>query len=140
MILTNGCRVAPFDQGIAVCEYADAAARLAATGMTASDVGKVVSQLDNNSYWVLVNHDPLTWSVITSAGVTWVEDEFEAQALQTVFTLSKTPVNNDTLSLCINGVRYDDEDEYTVVGTTLTWLDTPFVLDAGDEVVVRYME
>lgn len=42
-------------------EYANAAARLGAVGLTAADVGKAARQLDNQSSWVLANHDPVTW-------------------------------------------------------------------------------
>jgi hypothetical protein len=42
-------------------EYADAAARLGAVGLTAADVGKGARQLDNQSCWVLANHAPVTW-------------------------------------------------------------------------------
>jgi hypothetical protein len=42
-------------------EYANAAARLAAVGFTAADVGKAARQLDNQSSWVLSNHSPVTW-------------------------------------------------------------------------------
>ncbi|HSH82754.1 MAG TPA: hypothetical protein VLA19_29835 [Herpetosiphonaceae bacterium] len=43
-------------------QYADAPARTAATGFLAADVGKAARQLDNNSFWVLVNHSPVTWA------------------------------------------------------------------------------
>lgn len=41
--------------------YADATARLAATGFVAADVGKFARQLDNNTLWMLINHSPITW-------------------------------------------------------------------------------
>ena len=39
-------------------EYVDAAARLAATGFIATDVGKVARQLDDDSWWILNNISP----------------------------------------------------------------------------------
>lgn len=42
-------------------EYADAAARAAATGMVPADVGKFARQLDDNSYWALTDDSPVTW-------------------------------------------------------------------------------
>lgn len=48
-------------------EYADATARLAATGFVASEVGSVALQLDNNSYWTLTDHSPITWVSHTAA-------------------------------------------------------------------------
>jgi hypothetical protein len=46
-------------------EYANAAARTGASGLTASDVKKVALQTDNNSFWVLTDHDPVTWVQIS---------------------------------------------------------------------------
>lgn len=42
-------------------EYADAAARLSATGFLGTDVGKLALQLDNNSLWILTDDSPVTW-------------------------------------------------------------------------------
>jgi len=42
-------------------EYANAAARTGAAGLTAEDVGKIARQLDDNSLWMLINHSPVTW-------------------------------------------------------------------------------
>ncbi|HUU92501.1 MAG TPA: hypothetical protein VM238_14985 [Phycisphaerae bacterium] len=42
------------------------------------------------------------------------------------------------ISLSINGQLFAQGTNYTAVGTTLTWLDTPFTLVAGDCVVVAY--
>lgn len=45
-------------------EYADATARLAATGFIASDVGKLARQTDENSLWLLIDDSPVTWSFV----------------------------------------------------------------------------
>lgn len=42
-------------------EYADAAARLAATGFIAADVGKDAHQLSDNTIWTLTDESPITW-------------------------------------------------------------------------------
>lgn len=42
-------------------EYADATARLAATGFIATDVGKDARQLSDNTIWVLTDESPVTW-------------------------------------------------------------------------------
>jgi hypothetical protein len=42
-------------------EYADAATRIAATGFSASDVDKLAKQLDDDTFWRLANHSPITW-------------------------------------------------------------------------------
>ena len=46
-------------------EYANSAARIGATGLVAVDVGKVSRQLDNETFYILTNHSPVTWSQIT---------------------------------------------------------------------------
>jgi hypothetical protein len=49
--------------------YADAAAREAATGFAAGDVGKLARQLDDNSLWMLTDDYPAeTWVQIGGAG------------------------------------------------------------------------
>lgn len=69
----------------------------------------------------------------------WQEDEFTATPAQTVFTLRFTPLDLDTVTVRVNGVLYDDVADWTVLATTLTWLDTPFALAAGDSVIARYI-
>jgi len=49
-------------------EVVDTAARLALTP-SSSDDGKVAKQLDNSSYWILVDYSGPTWSELTSVGV-----------------------------------------------------------------------
>lgn len=49
-------------------EYADATARNAASGFTATDVGRVARQLDNDSFWVLNDHSPVVWTQLDGGG------------------------------------------------------------------------
>lgn len=49
---------------IVAYKYANAAARAAATGFTAVDVGKVSRQLDDGSFWILTAYSPITWQKI----------------------------------------------------------------------------
>jgi len=66
------------------------------------------------------------------------EDEFTATAAQTVFTLTQPFTTGGLIVLTINGQRFALDTDFTAAGTTLTWLDTPFVLESGDSVVVIY--
>jgi hypothetical protein len=66
------------------------------------------------------------------------EDEFTATAGQTLFTLRYVPRSTESLRVEINGVGCDDVADYTINGKNITWLDTKFVLDAGDKIIVRY--
>jgi hypothetical protein len=56
-------------------EYADAAARGAAGGFAAVDVGKLARQLDDNSLWMLVDESPATWVQQTAGGAGGYTDE-----------------------------------------------------------------
>jgi hypothetical protein len=49
-------------------EYADATAREAATGFVESEVTKIALQLDDWSYWTLIDYDPPTWNQIGGGG------------------------------------------------------------------------
>ena len=46
-------------------EYANAAARTGATGLTAEDVDKLALQTDTNYLYILVNHSPVMWVSVT---------------------------------------------------------------------------
>jgi hypothetical protein len=66
------------------------------------------------------------------------EDEFTATLAQTVFTLTQSAAAGGVVVLTINGQRFAEGTDFTISGTTLTWLDTPFTLEAGDAVVITY--
>lgn len=48
--------------------YADTAAREAAAGLVAGDVGKLALQQDDNSLWLLTDDAPVTWVAVGGAG------------------------------------------------------------------------
>lgn len=48
--------------------YANQSAREGATGLGAGDVDKVAKQSDNNTYWALTNHSPVTWQQVSVSG------------------------------------------------------------------------
>jgi phage-related tail fiber protein len=50
--------------------FANAAARIAGTGYTIvpADVGKIARQTDNETFWILTDDSPITWSAIDAAG------------------------------------------------------------------------
>jgi hypothetical protein len=55
---------------------------------------------------------------------------------QTVFTLLFTPVDDAQVQVYVNGQQQTPTTDYTVSGTTLTWLDTDFTLETDDELRV----
>lgn len=48
-------------------EFANAAARAAVSGLSASDVNKVALQQDDSTTWILVSHSPVVWAPMGSA-------------------------------------------------------------------------
>ena len=43
-------------------QFADEATRIAASDLTAEDVGKLAWQQDDDTFWFLTNHSPITWA------------------------------------------------------------------------------
>jgi hypothetical protein len=71
--------------------------------------------------------------------VDFVEEFFTPAGGQTVFTIADTPVT-DTVLFYVNGVLYELDVDYTVAGTTITWLDAKFTLAASDRVFISYFK
>lgn len=57
-------------------EYANTAARTGATGLTVDDVGRIAMQLDDDTFWILIDHSPVTWTQLGgfSAGMDDLDD------------------------------------------------------------------
>lgn len=53
--------------------YADATARLAATGFVVGDVGKVAYQASDSTLWLLTDDSPIVWAAV--AGSTYTNEE-----------------------------------------------------------------
>ena len=67
-----------------------------------------------------------------------LEDEFIPADAQITFILSQAPTDTDSFELHVNGVQCDSVTDFTVSGTTLTWLNVPFVLETSDKLIARY--
>ena len=65
-------------------------------------------------------------------------EQFVATAGQTVFNVANTIKFPDAAILSIYGISYRIGTDFTVSGTTVTWTDTLFVIDAGDCVYIDY--
>lgn len=57
---------------------------------------------------------------------------------QTVFPLANSVRPNVVSCLKVNGVDYRPGVDYTLSGTTLTWLDNLFVLDSDDTLKLEH--
>lgn len=74
----------------------------------------------------------------SAAAGAWYEDVFTATPGQTIFTLTETPVDAESFQLTINGVKYEN-DQYTLVGNVVTWLNIAFFMDGGETVLCKYI-
>jgi hypothetical protein len=75
---------------------------------------------------------------IDSATPVRVSETYAPLLGQTVFTLSFTPAQPAQVDLFVNKTKFVNGADYTVAGTTLTWLDVEFTLDPGDLVETTY--
>jgi len=67
-----------------------------------------------------------------------VDQRFVAGAGQTAFGLSASIGGTLFSQVFVNGIEYSETIDYTISGSTLTWLDTDFVLVAGFIVTVYF--
>jgi hypothetical protein len=67
--------------------FTNEAARLAATGFNTTHVGKLAWQLNNNSFWLLLNYSPIVWSRLDFSTAYSLAFEATCPALLTVGTV-----------------------------------------------------
>jgi hypothetical protein len=95
-----------------------------------------------NKWWRKRSSASADWSDQTAGGGTGVVDQreevFTPSLGQTVFNLSATPNPANDTSVFVNTVKYIYGVNFTVSGTQVTWLDSPFTLDSLDVVEIIY--
>jgi hypothetical protein len=89
-------------------EYANQAAREAATGFTSTDVHKFAVQLDDDSIWRLSDISPVTWMAVGNGEVT----EAELAAVSGVLQGQITDLSNDLLT--VSGFLQDQIDDLVI--------------------------
>jgi hypothetical protein len=95
-------------------EYADATARLAATGFVAGDVGKLAKQASDSTLWMLTDDSPITWVVLGSPyAYAWSYADAATRTGATGF------VANDVGKLAR---QLDNNTLWMLTATTPTWL------------------
>lgn len=92
---------------------------------------------DNTMYRLVGGTTNGDWQAFSSGGI-YVRDAFVPTNGQTIFTLSQTPLNQNTVQFIINSLVYTTNNGISVSGTTLTWLDD-FPLDPTDTVEAIYV-
>ena len=108
--------------------------------MQGAPLGTWFYQETADKWWRKIGSGSTDWqeqNTGTPTAPTWYQDEFVPTAGQITFILSNTPTDPDSLEVSVNGVRYDDVSDYTLSGTTLTWLN-PFVLRTIDKLIAQY--
>ena len=127
--------------------YADAAAREAATDVTAADLGKLARQLDDDTLWMLVDESPVTWTQVGGVGISGsigVEEGNASEGSVTTIDFDDSDFNvsvaGGEADVSLNygaGVGQPAEGNHghagVVTGLTLTFGNGVDVIDAGDE-------
>jgi len=80
----------------------------------------------------------LLQSSSAGSGAAWYQDEFTPSNGQVTFILSQAPVDTISVEFYVNGVLVDDVTDFTISGTTVTWLDTEYTMATTDKVIIRY--
>jgi hypothetical protein len=108
--------------------YADSTARLAATGFVTTDVGKVAWQLSDNTFWVLINYSPATW---TSLGSSHHGSTHQHNGTDEIATVTSSPnaIPKANSLGTLNSGWLDDSSHGILTGTLLHASAT--VLSAG---------
>lgn len=65
------------------------------------------------------------------------EESFTPTASQTIFTVAETPSDPTDVNFRLNGVSYETGVDFSVSGTTVTWLKA-ITLDTTDLVEITY--
>ena len=74
----------------------------------------------------------------TPTGAAWLEEAITPTLGQITFILSQAPTEPASLSLHANGIEAKETDDYTLSGTTLTWLNSEFSFETNDDIVIKY--
>lgn len=102
---------------------------------------QVQGELAQNYAWAaklgVISLPPIGNPTATSVAE-FQQDSFTAIPAQVLFTLTTAFYPNGLSIIIVNGLVYTQGADYTISGTTLTWLNTPFTFIGGESVVVKY--
>lgn len=102
---------------------------------------QVQGELAQNYAWAaklgVISLPPIGNPTATSVAE-FQQDSFTAIPAQVLFTLTTSFYPNGLSIIIVNGLVYTQGADYTISGTTLTWLNTPFTFVGGESVVVKY--
>lgn len=94
----------------------------------------------SGSVSVISGSDTITIFSVPGGGTLFEEyvQNTTSSLFQTAFTLDLPPVDPNDVIMYINGYAYDLNLDYTVSGTLVTWLNSGFTLEQGDDVKFTY--
>lgn len=111
-------------------EVADIAARDALT-LVSYDKGKVCWVLDEDTFWVLKNHSPVTWIPFGSGGgggsVTHTPTQFFATTVSQDYTLTVAPQSVDMIWAMLDGYVLQNIEDFTLTGSVFHLNSIPSV-------------
>ena len=101
-------------------EYADATARLAATGFIPADVTNWAKQLDNGTFWELTDDSPITWVQVAGPLFTGVIAKAPT-TLTDAATIATNASLNNNFRVTLGGNRTLGNPTNALDGQVLTW-------------------
>ena len=127
--------------------YADAASRGNASGFVVEDKGKIAWQQDNNTFWVLINHSPITWQALGavnplmesiipdmtggSGDVSAINIGSPTKKINSIYT---SELFLDASSLYVNEKKVIEDDSGTIVVSTDVDEDLQLKTSGGGDV------
>lgn len=69
----------------------------------------------------------------------WIEDVIVPINWQTVFTMSQTTLDEESVLLFINNVSYTKWNDWTILWNDITWINTSFTISDTDNIEIRYV-
>lgn len=117
------------DKDVRLVEDDKAFYRFDLQGVGADDGDNVILPTDGG---------PGRWFKSTGGAGRIIELAFTPTSGQTVFPLTEVYDTGEFALVTVNGIGQDQVVNFTIVGSTLTWLDVPFVLSPTDSLCVRY--
>jgi len=66
-------------------------------------------------------------------------DLFTPSIGQTIFVLSATPADPDSVGFYVNSVKYELNVHFTLLVATITWNNVAFVMSNTDQIEINYV-
>jgi len=114
----------------------------AGQGIFANKSGSVLqfrSIVASGSIGITSGSDSIT--IFSTGGGTTFEEYEQIQTAssgQTSFPLTNTPVDVNDIVFYVNGLAYQNGIDFTSTTSAITWLNSPFLMEDGDDIIITY--